>query len=52
MASIAAHKSQSSNARASTGGRLFYRDDMSGLNFNARPATIGATLDRLLSLAG
>src|SRR6187402_2528086 len=28
-------------------GHFFYRDDMRGLNFERRPATIGATLDRL-----
>jgi hypothetical protein len=31
-------------------GRLFYRDDMSGLNFTRQHAGIGATLDRLLAL--
>ncbi len=30
-------------------GHFFYRDDMRGLNFERRPATIGATLDRLLA---
>jgi hypothetical protein len=30
-------------------GHFFYRDDMRGLNFQRRPATIGATLDRLLA---
>jgi hypothetical protein len=30
-------------------GRIFYRDDMSGLNFERRPATISATIDRLLA---
>lgn len=29
-------------------GRLFYRDDMAGLNFVRTPAAIGATLERLL----
>lgn len=33
------------------GGRLFYRDDMSGLNFERKIAGIGATLDRLLAMA-
>ena len=32
-------------------GRLFYRDDLSGLNFIRLAAPIGATLERLLSLA-
>jgi hypothetical protein len=36
---------------ASAGGRLFYRDDMSGFNFERKIARIGATLDRLLELA-
>jgi hypothetical protein len=31
-------------------GRLFYRPDMTGLNFTRYPAGIGATLDRLLGL--
>ena len=35
----------------SSDGRLFYRDDMSGFNFERKVAGIGATLDRLLSLA-
>jgi hypothetical protein len=35
---------------AAAKGRLFYRDDMSGLNFKRYAAPIGATLDRLLSL--
>jgi hypothetical protein len=34
-----------------TGGRLFYRADMSGLNFTRFPGRIGPTLDRLLALA-
>jgi hypothetical protein len=32
-------------------GRIFYRDDMSGFNFERRPATVSATLDRLLGQA-
>jgi len=31
-------------------GHFFYRDDMRGLNFERRPATISATIDRLLAL--
>ena len=31
-------------------GHFFYRDDMRGLNFERRPATISATVDRLLAL--
>jgi hypothetical protein len=34
-----------------TGGRLFYRDDLSGLNFTRNAGTISATLDRLLALS-
>jgi hypothetical protein len=30
-------------------GRFFYREDMRGLNFERRPATITATIDRLLA---
>jgi hypothetical protein len=30
-------------------GHFFYRDDMRGLNFERRPATIGATIERLLA---
>jgi hypothetical protein len=30
-------------------GQFFYRDDMRGLNFERRAATIGATIDRLLA---
>ena len=36
---------------AAAQGRLFYRDDMSGLNFTRYTAPISATLDRLLSLS-
>ena len=32
-------------------GRLFYREDMAGLNFVRTPAAIGATLERLLGQA-
>jgi len=32
-------------------GHFFYRDDMRGLNFERRPATISATVDRLLAQA-
>jgi hypothetical protein len=35
---------------AAAKGRLFYREDMSGLNFTRYAAPIGPTLDRLLSL--
>jgi Cupin-like domain len=31
-------------------GHFFYRDDMRGLNFERRPATISATIERLLTL--
>jgi hypothetical protein len=31
-------------------GHFFYRDDMRGLNFERKPATIGATIERLLTL--
>ena len=31
-------------------GHFFYRDDMRGLNFERRPATISATIERLLAL--
>lgn len=30
-------------------GQFFYRDDMRGFNFERRPATISATIDRLLA---
>src|SRR6185295_5979586 len=30
-------------------GHFFYRDDMRGLNFERKPATISATMDRLLA---
>jgi hypothetical protein len=30
-------------------GHFFYRDDMRGLNFERRPATLGATIERLLA---
>jgi hypothetical protein len=36
------------DAPASADGRIFYRDDFAGFNFTRSPATIGATLDRLL----
>ena len=39
-------------APASTGGRLFYRDGLRGFNFERQRAQVGATLDRLLALAG
>jgi hypothetical protein len=32
-------------------GRIFYRDDLAGFNFTRQPATISATLDRLLQYA-
>jgi cupin-like protein len=32
-------------------GHFFYRDDMRGLNFERRPATISATVERLLAQA-
>jgi hypothetical protein len=35
----------------SQGGRLFYREDMSGFNFERNFAGLGQTLDRLLALA-
>jgi hypothetical protein len=33
-------------------GRLFYSEDMAGLNFTRQPATVSAVLDRLASAAG
>jgi len=36
----------------SAGNRLFYREDMSGFNFERKVAGIGPTLERLLQLAG
>ena len=39
-------------APAEAQGRIFYRDDLGGFNFTRRPAGIGATIDRLLQLAG
>jgi len=33
----------------SIGGHFFYRPDMSGFNFERRPATISATIERLLT---
>jgi hypothetical protein len=38
-------------AAASKEGRLFYEEDLGGFGFSRQPAGIGATLDRLLSLA-
>jgi hypothetical protein len=38
-------------APPSSGGRLFYRDDLASFNFTRRPAGIGETVDRLLDLA-
>jgi hypothetical protein len=39
------------DAPPSVRGRIFYREDMSGLNFERRPGTISATLERLLGQA-
>lgn len=36
----------------SIGGRLFYQDNMGGMNFVRHPATISAALDRMLSQLG
>ncbi len=36
---------------AAAQGRIFYREDMSGMNFTRHTAPIGVTLDRLLSLS-
>jgi hypothetical protein len=36
-------------APAAIRGRIFYREDMSGLNFERRPGSVGATIDRLLA---
>ncbi len=33
-------------------GHFFYREDMRGMNFERRPGTIGATIERLLAQAG
>jgi len=33
-------------------GHFFYRDDMRGMNFERRPATISTTIERLLAQAG
>ena len=38
-------------APAQADGRIFYRDDLAGFNFTRRPASIGATLDRLLQFS-
>ena len=37
-------------APAGMSGRIFYSDDMTGFNFTRRPASLSATIDRLLSL--
>ena len=33
-------------------GHFFYREDMRGMNFERRPGTIGATIEKLLAQAG
>lgn len=38
-------------APADVSGRIFYRDDLAAFNFTRRPASLGATVDRLLDLA-
>ena len=38
-------------APPASGGRLFYRDDLSGFNFTRQPVAIGDFLDRLLGFA-
>ena len=50
-ASIAASKSRCSKDRRRSAGHFFYREDMRGLNFERRPATISATIERLLAQA-
>jgi hypothetical protein len=38
-------------APAAAGGRIFYRDDLASFNFSRRPASLSATVDRLLEIA-
>jgi hypothetical protein len=38
-------------APADMNGRIFYRDDLAAFNFTRRPASVAATIDRLLELA-
>jgi hypothetical protein len=38
-------------APAEAGGRIFYREDFASFNFSRRPASLSATVDRLLELA-
>jgi len=38
--------------RADIGGRFFYNDSMTGLNFDKRRERIGRSLDRILEMAG